>query len=181
MKAVIETTMMPQFNLVLGWAWLLLGFLSGLVMGLFFHREDWLGGYGSFRRRLYRLAHISFFGLGIVNLAFYMTARETSLSDSTMSLAGLGFALGSLAMPLCCVLMAHCPAARPLFAIPVLSLLLGGSLTIAGLPHHYTRTSSETSLSLPAPAEKPISNEDFIQSPSLSTRLPSNHLTFHSP
>ena len=37
-------------------------------------REDWLGGYGSFKRRLYRLAHISFFGLAIVNLMFCFVA-----------------------------------------------------------------------------------------------------------
>jgi hypothetical protein len=64
-----------QINLLAAWIGILLGFLSGLALGLFFHRDDWLGGYGSFRRRLYRLAHISLFGLGAINFFFYFTAR----------------------------------------------------------------------------------------------------------
>ena len=52
-----------QLNLVLGWLWIALGFASGAVLGLWFHKEQWLGGYASWMRRLYRLGHISFFGL----------------------------------------------------------------------------------------------------------------------
>src|SRR6266436_1502559 len=63
-----------QLNLIAAWSGILAGFVSGLLLGLFFHREDWLGGFGSFKRRLYRLAHISLFGLAIVNLMFYFTA-----------------------------------------------------------------------------------------------------------
>ncbi len=37
-----------NLNLFLAWLWILLGFVSGMVLGLFFHRENWLGGYGSF-------------------------------------------------------------------------------------------------------------------------------------
>src|SRR5215471_7425476 len=126
---------MPQLNLVAAWAGLLLAFGSGLVLGLGFHRENWLGGYGSFRRRLYRLGHISFFGLGVVNLAFYVTAKEISLSNFVMNLAGWAFVTGAISMPLCCLLMAHFPRTRLLFSVPVLSLLLGGSLVMAGLAH----------------------------------------------
>ena len=56
--------MKSNLNLFLGWLWILLGFVSGMALGMFFHRENWLGGYGSFKRRMYRLGHISFFGLG---------------------------------------------------------------------------------------------------------------------
>ena len=35
-------------NLVMAWTWILLGFLSGSVLGLFFARENWLGGFASF-------------------------------------------------------------------------------------------------------------------------------------
>lgn len=181
MKAAIETTM-PQFNLLLGWAWLLLAFLSGLLMGLFFHRENWLGGYGSFRRRLYRLAHISFFGLGFINLAFYMTAKEMPLSEASMNIAGWGFVIGSVAMPVCCVLTAHFPATRSLFAIPVLSLLLGGTLTMAGLLHHYSQAGSPTSppLTYPGSSESHSSSLDFFRSSEVSTHLTSNESIFHS-
>jgi len=51
-------------NLTAGWLGILAGVVSGCAIGLFFHRADWLGGYASFRRRMTRLGHISFFGLG---------------------------------------------------------------------------------------------------------------------
>jgi hypothetical protein len=119
----------PRMNLALAWVWLSLGFLSGLGLGLFFHRENWLGGYGSFQRRLYRLAHISFFGLGFVNLAFYFTARVLPGPNPLMPLASASFLAGAVFMPLCCLLMAHFPRTRLFFAVPVLSLMLGGGLT----------------------------------------------------
>ncbi len=69
-------------NLVMAWLWILLGFVSGMALGMFFHGEKWLGGYGSFKRRMYRLGHISFFGLGAVNLLFYLTARMLAASSA---------------------------------------------------------------------------------------------------
>jgi hypothetical protein len=121
-----------EINLLAAWIGILLGFLSGLALGLFFHRENWLGGYGSFKRRLYRLAHISLFGLGAVNLFFYLTAH-TRAPGSVLSLASSAFIIGAITMPVCCIIMAHFPNARLLFALPVISLLAGGILTIAAI------------------------------------------------
>ncbi|MGH8103517.1 MAG: hypothetical protein ACREJQ_03240, partial [bacterium] len=64
-----------HLNLVIAWLWIALGFLGGFVLGLNFHRDDWLGGYASFPRRLYRLAHIAVLALGIMNLLFYFTVQ----------------------------------------------------------------------------------------------------------
>jgi hypothetical protein len=118
-----------QINLLAAWVGMLLGFISGLALGLFFHREDWLGGYGSFTRRLYRLAHISLFGLGAVNFFFYFTARAMPPS-TLLALASSAFIAGAITMPICCLIMAHFPNTRSLFALPVLSLVTGGALTI---------------------------------------------------
>jgi hypothetical protein len=123
-------TLTPQINLVFAWGGILLGFLSGMVLGLFFHRENWLGGYASFKRRLYRLAHISFFGLGVVNLLFCLTVQNFSLAGPLVHFASLAFITGAIAMPVCCVVMAHFPKAHMIFAVPVLSLIAGGILTL---------------------------------------------------
>jgi hypothetical protein len=117
-----------HLNLVLAWIWVLLGFLSGLALGLFFNRDDWLGGYGSWRRRLYRLAHISFFGLGAVNLFFWVTAQQ--FKGVVVDAASILFVIGAISMPICCVLMAHFPRQQKLFAVPVLSLIAGAILTL---------------------------------------------------
>jgi hypothetical protein len=123
----------PQLNLVVAWLGILLGFVSGMGLGLCFHREDWLGGYASFRRRLYRLAHISFFGLGATNLLFWLTVKNLSAPGATLAWASGLFVLGAATMPLCCVLMAHVPKARLLFSIPVVSLIVAGVLTLAAV------------------------------------------------
>jgi hypothetical protein len=123
----------PQLNLIVAWLGILLGFASGMGLGLCFHREDWLGGYASFRRRLYRLAHISFFGLGATNLLFWLTVKNLSVSGAMLDWASILFALGAATMPVCCLLMAHFPKARLLFSIPVVSLLIAGALTLAAV------------------------------------------------
>jgi len=122
-----------KLNLIAAWLGILLGFGSGLVMGLFFNREDWMGGYSSFKRRLYRLAHISFFGLGAVNLLFYFTALRLPAITPLIGIASWGFIIGAISMPICCLLLAHFPRTHLLFSIPVASLLLGGTLTLAAL------------------------------------------------
>jgi len=122
-----------KLNLIAAWLGILLGFGSGLLLGLFFHRENWLGGYNSLKRRLYRLAHISFFGLGAINLLFYFTAQQLPQDNSVVLIASWAFILGAILMPICCLFMAHFPRTHLLFALPVMSLLLGGSLTVAAL------------------------------------------------
>ena len=116
-------------NLIAAWSAILLGLASGLVMGLFFHRENWLGGYDSFKRRMYRLGHISFFGLGTLNLLFYLTAPLLP-PGHFLTLASWTFVVGAASMPICCALMAHFPRARLLFAIPVINLLIAGTVTL---------------------------------------------------
>jgi len=118
-----------QINLVLAWLWTLFGFGSGLLLGLNFHRENWLGGYASHKRRLYRLGHISFFGLGFVNLLFYLTAQKISAS-TPITVASWAFAVGAVTMPICCLVMAHAPKYRALFAVPVSSLIIGALFTL---------------------------------------------------
>src|ERR1041384_8689804 len=98
-----------QLNLALAWLWILLGFVTGMVLGLFFHREDWLGGYASLKRRMYRLGHISLFALGAVNLFFWLTAENLPNVSVLMELASRLFIVGAITMPVCSVLMAHFP------------------------------------------------------------------------
>jgi hypothetical protein len=117
-------------NLILAWLWILLGFISGMALGMFFHGENWLGGYGSFKRRMYRLGHISFFGLGAVNLLFWLTVQNFSLAGQLVSIASWAFIVGAITMPVCCVVMAHFPKAHLVFSVPVVSLITGGILTL---------------------------------------------------
>ncbi|MFC1661745.1 hypothetical protein ACFL3S_09890 [Gemmatimonadota bacterium] len=119
-----------QLNLTLAWIWIVLGTILGLILGSFFHREDFLDGYGSFKRRLYRLAHVAFFGLAILNILFFFTFRILPTPSAWLAVASWSFVVGALSMPTCCILVAHQPRLRNLFAIPVGSVLLGSILTL---------------------------------------------------
>jgi hypothetical protein len=70
------------------------------------------------------------FGLGAVNFVFSVTVRSLSWTGTSVAMASWAFIVGAVSMPLCCILMAHRPGARLLFGLPVLSLLLGGILTV---------------------------------------------------
>jgi hypothetical protein len=117
----------PDLNLVAAWIGFLAGVVSGIIPGLLFHGEKWMGGYGSWQRRLTRLAHISFFGVGFLNLAFALTARSLGMKDGFAVTSAL-FITGAVTMPLLCYLSAWKPLFRHLFFIPVVSL--GGAITM---------------------------------------------------
>jgi len=122
----------PAINLVGGWLAMLAGVLSGSIAGLLFHDENWLGGYSSFRRRLARLGHISFFGLGFVNLLFAATAGQLLLPPDYLKVASAGLIVGVIAMPICCFLTAWRKPMRHLFPIPVLAVAIGIAAILAG-------------------------------------------------
>ncbi len=114
-----------QLHILLGWGSMIMGALSGALIGLFFHRDEWAGGYASFRRRMMRLGHIAFFGLGILNLLFGLTTQSITLSQGHLAIASTGFIVAVIAMPLCCFLSAWRKPFRHLFPIPVLGVLAG--------------------------------------------------------
>lgn len=115
-------TALYSLNLAAGWYGFLAGVLSGMIMGLFFHREGWLGGYGSFQRRMVRLGHISFFGLGLINILFALSAPEVSRWTDGVSVFLI---VGLVTMPLNCFATAWKRSFRHLFFVPAGSTGLG--------------------------------------------------------
>lgn len=120
-------------NEAFGWFWIILGLLSGMTIGMLFHDEQWLGGYGSYARRLIRLGHIAFVGLGILNILFAHSIERVAIPLPLVSVASWAFIIGGISMPLCCGLMALDKRWHMLFAVPVTSLLVAAILTFLGL------------------------------------------------
>lgn len=116
---------MPVANLIGGWLGMLAGVMAGAVIGLFFHDEGWLGGYASYPRRLLRLGHVAFFGLGFMNLIFAATASELSLPAAYANIASWALIAGAVAMPACCFLAAWKKPLRQLFPVPVACVVVG--------------------------------------------------------
>ncbi len=111
-------------NIHVAWIGFFLGCLAGAVPGLFFHNGNWLGGYGSWQRRMIRLAHISFFGIGLLNLSLSLTAGTLGLEAGLRAPSAL-LIVGAVAMPTVCYLSAWKVAFRHLFFIPAMSVTLG--------------------------------------------------------
>jgi len=114
-------------NLYAAWIGFLAGCVAGAVPGLFFHDEEWLGGYASWRRRMIRLAHVAFFGVGFLNLSFVLTARALGL-ETGLGLSSVLLIFAAAAMPIVCYLSAWRPSFRHAFFVPAFALTGGVAL-----------------------------------------------------
>ncbi len=118
-------------NWYAGWILVLSAFITGAAIGLFFHRDDFWGGYNSFRRRIVRLGHIAQAALGMMNVLFSFSPwpAQTSWYGQAASIA---FLIGGISMPLVCFLSGWRKPLRHLFFIPVISLVLAVIWTLQG-------------------------------------------------
>ena len=111
---------MPHgLNFVAGWWLILIAFVGGAILGLGIHREDYLGGYNSYRRRMLRLGHIALAALGMINLLYGLSLG----AGASAGWPGGLLLAGAIAMPTVCGLAAWRTPCRHLFFIPVTLLL----------------------------------------------------------
>ncbi len=123
-----------MLNWYFGWSMVLAAFVTGAILGLFFYREDFLGGYSSFRRRIVRLGHIALAALGLMNVVYGLAPAPAEPSLHA-TIASLGFIVGGLSMPAVCFLSAWRAGCRHLFFIPVTALIVAVLQTLrSGLP-----------------------------------------------
>jgi hypothetical protein len=121
---------MVHSNWLFGWSLILIAFITGAGLGLFFHDENFWGGYATFRRRIVRLGHISFAAIGMLNVLYGLTPASIAMPRS----ADIGLIFGGISMPAVCFLSGWKPAFRHLFFIPVISLMIGvGSILYGAL------------------------------------------------
>ena len=96
-KGVWGHTLM--INLYAAWVGVLAGCIAGAVTGLFFYRDNWLGGYSSWPRRMIRLGHISFFGIAFINLAFALTLGAVNM-EAVPAFSSVLFIITAVTMPI---------------------------------------------------------------------------------
>jgi hypothetical protein len=118
-------------HILAGWIGVLLGVLSGALFGLAFHKENWLGGYDSWSRRMLRLGHISFFGLALLNFMFSISIGLQALHGILVQVGSAFFLLGAPTMPAACFLAAWKKTYKCLFPVPVASICLALVCVIA--------------------------------------------------
>ncbi len=118
-------------NWVMGWLLVLTAFVTGAGIGLFFHRDEFWGGYSSFRRRIVRLGHIALAALGMMNVLFSYSPWPV-VGTPQAQLASWGFVIGGITMPLVCFLAGWKKPLRHLFFIPVVALITAVVNTLLG-------------------------------------------------
>ncbi|MCL2640567.1 MAG: hypothetical protein FWD53_06965 [Phycisphaerales bacterium] len=114
--------MIHTMNWYGGWAMLLTSFAVGAIVGLSFWRENFMGGYGSWRRRMVRLGHIALAALGILNMVYGLAGVPVTGTWQAQG-AGMGLLIGGVAMPTVCFLAAWRMDWRHGFVIPVCALV----------------------------------------------------------
>lgn len=121
-------------NRRVAWACCATGVLVGLVMGLWSFDgpmpvPSWLGEYGSTPRRLARLGHIAFMGLGILNLLLVQELRVTRLSARLARVASGTMNFGNIVLPVVLLGAALWPPLKYLLSIPASAVFV--SLVLA--------------------------------------------------
>ena len=122
-----------EINILFGWAWMCVGFLSGMILGLRADGEQWLGGYASLTRRYLRLAHVAFVALSIINILY---GRELGTIDLPNHFKNIGSALmifGAAGVPLACISAAFLRKTRYLLPVPAAAVLIGVIILLIGL------------------------------------------------
>lgn len=117
----------PDSNRRIGWASAALGGLTGLVLGLWsfdgpFPTPAFLGEYGDTSRRLARLGHIAFFGLGILNLLLAGELERGRLGRSAGRLASWTMNFGNVFLPLTLFAASVFHPAKYLMSLPASSV-----------------------------------------------------------
>jgi hypothetical protein len=117
---------------------MLVGVGTGLLMGLWSFDSpaavpEWLGPYDTTARRLARLGHIAFLGLGILNVLLARELPRLTLSDVLKRRASRLMVIGNVLLP---VTLFAAAAYRPLkFALPAgaLAVFVSLVLTVRGV------------------------------------------------
>ena len=118
-------------NWYAGWGLVLVAFVTGAGVGLFFHREEFWGGYASFRRRIVRLGHIACAALGLMNVVYALSPWPAVGGWNAAWASGL-WITGAVAMPVVCFLSGWKMGFRQLFFVPVGTLMGAVVLTMIG-------------------------------------------------
>jgi Na+/H+-dicarboxylate symporter len=122
-----------QINILFGWAWMCVGFISGMTLGLWAEQEHWLGGYGSVIRRYLRLAHVAFIALSIINILYGHELASVDLPNHIKNIGSALMIFGAAGVPLACISAAFLRKTKYLLPLPASALLIGTIILVIGL------------------------------------------------
>src|SRR3989338_2673297 len=118
-------------NIKFGWLWILLGIVSGALLGTFafngpIQLSPELMDYSSLPRRMLRLAHISFIGLGFLNWMYGVTVKILQIRLKKWE--STPFIFGAVTMPLFLIVSAFYEPFKYSLVIPAAALLVATAM-----------------------------------------------------
>jgi hypothetical protein len=124
-------------NRTIGWFSLAMGVATGLVMGLWsfdgpMATPAWLGEYGDTSRRLARLGHIAFIGLGLINILLAHELPHSSLDARARRIASSQMNFGNVLLPITLFAAAAWRPAKFAMAIPATAVFIALCLAAWG-------------------------------------------------
>ncbi len=122
-----------QINVLFGWAWMCIGFISGMTLGIWSEGEKWLGGYSSITRRYLRLGHVAFIALSIINILYGRELGAIALPVHIKSIGSYLMIFGAAGVPLTCISAAFFRKTRYFLPLPALAILTGTFILVIGM------------------------------------------------
>ena len=111
---------------------------TGLLMGMWSFDgpmpvPEWLGAYGDVSRRLARLGHIAFLGLGIIDVLLARELPRLALSAAMRRTASVAMILGNALLPPALFAAAACRPCKFLLPVPAIAVFVAVVLTAWGV------------------------------------------------
>jgi|SaaInl4_150m_RNA_FD_contig_21_1516141_length_898_multi_9_in_0_out_0_3 hypothetical protein len=124
-------------NRAIAWASFLLGVITGMVMGLWSFdgpvpTPAGLTRYGETSRRLLRLGHIAFFGLGYLNLLLAAELPTMPLDKKQKRRAAHWMNFGNVVLPILLIAAAAQPLFKYLLPIPASAIAIALAIAAWG-------------------------------------------------
>ncbi len=117
-----------------------IGAASGLILGLWSFAgplpvPEFLGAYDDTARRLARLGHIAWFGLGFINLAMTAELERSASVDKSRLLASRLMNIGNLALPTTLFIASVWQPFKYVMSVPALCVTIALILVAKGVRH----------------------------------------------
>jgi hypothetical protein len=122
-----------ELNILFGWAWMCVGFISGMTLGMWAEGEKWLGGYASVTRRYLRLAHVAFIALSVINILYGKELGAVALPTHIKSIGSALMIFGAAGVPIACISAAFYRKAKYVLPLPALAVLVGTAILVIGM------------------------------------------------
>jgi len=158
-------------NRLIGWTSLAVGVAVGLVMGLWsfdgpLQPPAWIGAYADTSRRLVRLGHIAFIGLGVIDILIERELARSGLGSRARAIASWSMVLGNVLLPITLFASAAYRPVKYFMAVPAGSVFLSLVLTAYGSrlrAPRFGEASQASSLTPQASALEPHATAEIHQ------------------